>query len=534
MIRRNFRKYMTALALSAAVVAAAGCPSWAADDTVISNGVYIEGIDVSGMTADEASDAVKRKVSELGAATVTLMMGDTPITATLNDLGLEWENKEIIDEVKNLGTTGNIVQRYKDQKDLEHQNKEYDITFTTNTEKARAFIEKCSVYNSEPVNGTIYTRDDGTPGVEGGTDGLTLRVDDSVKAVQNSIEEWTGGDITVELAVDRVSPDVTYEELSQVKDVLGTAVTDYSASSYARAVNVENGCYKISGTLLFPGDYFSVTEAVTPFTAENGYEPAPSYEENRVVDSYGGGICQVSTTLYNAVLKAELEVTARSNHTMIVNYVDPSKDAAIAEGVMDLAFCNNTDAPIYIVGYAYGGTISFTIYGHETRPANRSIEFVSNVTSTTEPSGVKLYPNTEQNVGYLNQTQSPHTGYTAELWKNIYEDGVLVDSVQVNSSTYQAVGTAYDVGVASSSAALTQAMYAAIATNDLSQVQAVISGAASYTTPQTETTASTDGQNGGGGTAVGDGTADGTASGDGSGAGADGTGGDIVLVDPPE
>ena len=109
-----------------------------------------------------------------------------------------------------------------------------------------------------------------------------------------------------------------------------------------------------------------------------------------------------------------------------------------------------------------------------------------------------------------------------------------MDSVQVNSSTYQAVGTAYDVGVASSSAALTQAMYAAIATNDLSQVQAVISGAASYTTPQTETTASTDGQNGGGGTAVGDGTADGTASGDGSGAGADGTGGDIVLVDPPE
>lgn len=519
MKRRNFRKYIAALAVSAAALAAGGSLAWAEDGTVISNGVYIEGIDVSGMTAREASDAVKQKVTELGEAEVTLMMGDTPITGTLNDLGLEWENKEIIDEVKNLGTTGNIVQRYKDQKDLEHQNKEYDITFTTNTEKARAFIESCSVYNSEPVNGTIYTQDDGTPGVEGGTDGLTLRVEDSVKAVENAIETWNGGDLTVDLAVDRVSPDVTYEELSQVKDVLGTAVTDYSASSYARAVNVENGCYKISGTLLFPGDGFSVTDAVTPFTAENGYEPAPSYEENRVVDSYGGGICQVSTTLYNAVLKAELEVTARSNHTMIVNYVDPSKDAAIAEGVMDLAFYNNTDAPIYIVGYAYGGTISFTIYGHETRPANRSIEFVSNVTSTTEPSGVKLYPNTSQNVGYLNQTQSPHTGYTAELWKNIYEDGVLVDSVQVNNSTYQAVGTAYDVGVASSSAALTQAMYAAIATNDLNQVQAVISGAASYTTPQTETTA-TAGEAGTGDT----GTAGGT----------DGTGGEIITVEPAQ
>ena len=79
-----------------------------------------------------------------------------------------------------------------------------------------------------------------------------------------------------------------------------------------------------------------MTDAVVPFNAENGYELAPSYEAGQVVDSYGGGICQVSTTLYNAVLKAELEVDARSNHTMLVGYVDPSKDAAIAEGVMDL------------------------------------------------------------------------------------------------------------------------------------------------------------------------------------------------------
>lgn len=256
--------------------------------------------------------------------------------------------------------------------------------------------------------------------------------------------------------------------------MLGTATTDYSASTAARAVNVENGCRLISGTLVWPGDEFSVTRAVTPFTAENGYQQAPSYEENRVVDSYGGGICQVSTTLYNAVLKAELDVTARSNHTMIVNYVQPSKDAAIAEGIMDMAFVNNTDSPIYIYGYCYGGQITFTIYGHETRPSNRSIEFESKVTSQTDPQGIQLVADTSQNVGYINQVQSPHTGYTAELWKNIYVDGQLTDSVQVNSSTYQAVGTIYDVGVVSQSSAVTQAMYSAIASGDVSQVQNVI------------------------------------------------------------
>lgn len=198
---------------------------------------------------------------------------------------------------------------------------------------------------------------------------------------------------------------------------------------------------------------------------------------------------------------------------------------------MDMAFVNNTDAPIYIVGYAYGGTLSFTIYGHETRPANRSISFESRVTSTTEPTGVKLIAKADQNVGYLNQVQSPHTGYTAELWKNIYEDGVLVDSIQVNNSTYQAVGTTYEVGVATSNNALYQAINTAIASNDIGQVQTVIASAATYT-DQTETTApevivtdqGSTGQTGGetvdqnGNVVVGN----------------EVTAGDVVMVDPPE
>ncbi|MDD2957837.1 MAG: VanW family protein [Lachnospiraceae bacterium] len=487
MKKSSVKAAAAAVILSGAIFCTGSQMIRAEEEIRISKGVLIEGVDVSGMTAREAVDAVQAKVKEMGEATVTLTMGDeTTITATLNQLGLEWGNKEIIDEVQKLGTTGNIVQRYKDQKDLEQQNKEYDITFTTDNDMARSYLEGCSIYNSEPVNGTIYTADDGTPAVEGGTDGVTLRVDDSVTAVEQAVEGWTGGELTVDLAVDKAAPDISQEELSLVKDVLGTATTDYSASSSARAINVQNGCAKLNGSLIFPGEGFSVTAAVVPFTAENGYEPAPSYEENRVVDSYGGGICQVSTTLYNAVLKSELEVTSRSNHTMIVTYVDPSKDAAIAEGVMDLAFVNNTDAPIYITGYTYGGQITFTIYGHETRASNRSIEFESRVTSTTEPSGVMLYPNTAQNVGYLNQVQSPHTGYTAELWKNIYEDGNLVDSVQINSSTYQSVGTAYDVGVATSNTALSQAIYTAIGNNDLASVQTVIANASSYTAP-TET-----------------------------------------------
>ena len=176
------------------------------------------------------------------------------------------------------------------------------------------------------------------------------------------------------------------EQFALVQDVLGESSTDYSSSSSNRRTNIETGVSKLNGKVLYPGEELSVCDSVVPFSAENGYAPAPSYEMGAVVESYGGGICQVSTTLYLAVLRAELEVTERYNHSMLVNYVKPSMDAAIAEGSKDFKFRNNTDAPIYIFGYASNGEVGFRIYGHETRDReNRRVSFESETLSSTEP-----------------------------------------------------------------------------------------------------------------------------------------------------
>ena len=123
----------------------------------------------------------------------------------------------------------------------------------------------------------------------------------------------------------------------------------------------------VDGLVVYPGETISVSEAIGPTTAENGYYPAGSYENGTTVETYGGGICQVSTTLYNAVIRAELEIVTRAAHSMIVSYVEPSMDAAIADGIKDLQFKNNQETPIYIEGYTSGGIIYFNIYGKETR-----------------------------------------------------------------------------------------------------------------------------------------------------------------------
>lgn len=485
---RNKKQVMLMLGVFALSMGTGAVKAQAADGSeTINKGVYISDVDVSGMTAEEAMEAVEQKVDTLGSKSVTLKADDVTVTATAKELGLQWKNKEVVEEAVGLGKSGNIVKRYMDNKDLEHETKTYDLDYTAEKSKIKSFIEaNCTQMNREAKDGSL-TMENGYFEVVPGVVGLTLDVDKSAQAVKDYMDQdWSGETGTVTLVAKEVQPRGTEEELSKVQDVLGTATTYYGSTS-GRNQNVEVGAEKLNGHLLYPGESFSVTEAVIPFDAENGYELAPSYESGKVVDTYGGGICQVSTTLYNALLKAELEILERHNHTMTVSYVDPSKDAAIAEGLMDLQFSNNTDAPVYIAGYAYGGELTFTIYGKETRPADRTVTYTSETTSTSSPAGVKLYPKSDANVGYLSQIQSAHEGLSAVLWKDVTENGETT-RVQVNSSTYQATPVSYEVGINSSDPNVVAAIQAAIAANDLAAVQSIIAGGVS--TPSTETPSS--------------------------------------------
>ncbi len=220
---------------------------------------------------------------------------------------------------------------------------------------------------------------------------------------------------------------------------------------------------------MYPGEEFSVYDAISPMDAENGYELAGSYENGTTVQTYGGGVCQVSTTLYNAVIRAELEVTERYAHSMIVNYVKPSSDAAIAGTSKNLKFKNNQKAPVYIEGYTSGGVLYFTVYGQETRDPKREVIFESETTGTTE-AGVQ-FKATSAAVGSISKVQSAHQGKTAQLWKIVKVNGVEQSREVFNKSTYKASPTIYEVGTSSENPEATAAMKAAIASNDLGTVQ---------------------------------------------------------------
>lgn len=447
----------------------------AANKDTIENGIFIGEVEVSGMTKEEALSAVSEYVSSLEGTAITLnAMNDNHLPVSAGDLKISWKNQEVIEEALSLGKVGNIVQRYKALKDLEYENKVFEVTYDFDKEAITKILEEdCAEFNVSAQD-AILKRENGAFVIEPGQTGVVIDVAGSTSAIYDYLTtEWTGGEASIDLKVEVEEPRGTEEELSKVKDVLGTFTTSYSSSGYNRSGNVANGCRLVDGTLLYPGDSFSMYETVSPFTEENGYFEAGSYLNGMVVDSLGGGICQVSTTLYNAVLKAELDVTERHNHSMIVTYVDPSADAAIAGTSKDFKFVNNLEHPIYIEGATSDKKITFTIYGVETRPSNRKVTYESEVLSKTTPDGEKVIADGGQPIGFID-VQSAHIGYVAQLWKVVTVDGVEESRTQVNKSTYKMTPRTAVVGTASADPNATAAVNAAIATQNIDHVKSII------------------------------------------------------------
>ena len=386
----------------------------AEENMTILKGLSIGEVDVSEMTAEEASEAVNQYLAERLDDEITFHMNGNTYSSKVESFGYSWANEEVVEEALNYGKDGNIIRKYKQKCDLEYA--PVSLTLETKVDEASVgtILEaNCSSYN-QPVEEYGITTQDGKPVVIGGRAGVTLDVEKSkVTVVDFLTKEWTGGAGDVELDVVIEMPQTKKEDLEKITDVLGAGSTTYGNSSSNRKKNIENGTSKVHGTILYPGESFSMLDACVPFTAANGYEPAGSYESGTVVDSYGGGICQVSTTLYLAVMRSELQIDRRSNHSMLVSYVKPSMDAAIAEGLKDFVFTNNTDAPIYIEGTTDGWEVAFTIYGQDTRPDNREVRFVSETLPNDDPA-VEL---------------------KAKLWKIVTVDGEETKT-EFNKSTY--------------------------------------------------------------------------------------------------
>lgn len=160
-------------------------------------------------------------------------------------------------------------------------------------------------------------------------------------------------------------PNLSTAQAEKCNTVLGVFTTAYMGAGNGRVQNIENGAEKLHAKVVLPGEAFSVATALMPFTEENGYAPGGTYIDGQLSESIGGGVCQLSTTLYNALLQTRLEIVERHPHSMPVGYVPLGQDAAIAGDYKDLKFKNTTNVPVLLLCEVTGEVVKVTVYGTE-------------------------------------------------------------------------------------------------------------------------------------------------------------------------
>ena len=388
--------------------------------------------------AEEAGEAVREYIGSQGRQRITLNVDGQEVETTAEELGYHWTNEAVVEEAASAYAGGSLIHQYMMEKELAQNPVDLPLEAGVASSSVAQFVNtRCQDMGTAPQNASI-TRENGAFVITESAPGRAVDAEATCEALNEALAKGLDEAVRVDAVIQETEPEITTEELASIQDVLGTATTSFSSSGAARSTNVSVGASKINGRLLMPGEILSGYECLQPFTTANGYKGAASYANGQVVDSIGGGVCQVSTTLYNAALGAELEIVERHNHSMIVTYVDPSMDAAIAGTVKDLKIKNNYSTPIYIEGYTENKHVTFTIYGKETRPADRQVKYVSETLGRTSPGDPQLIVDPTLAPGARVRVQSSHTGLRSRLWKVVTQGGVEQERTLLNEDTYNA------------------------------------------------------------------------------------------------
>ncbi|MBR4236201.1 MAG: VanW family protein [Clostridia bacterium] len=385
-------------------------------------GTVIDNIDVSGYSYSDMlavwADKYEKQYSE--RSILFEVQGITEFVSA-QDLGYESDYAETLERAWHAGRSGTLEERYRSI-NASGEGAVYEVKRTLyDPEKLREFIDalvrKYTIDVSQAsVTGFDFDRREFT--FEQSAPGFYIDADELYKNAAALLESG-GGVLAVETL--RVEPSQTTSELASHVGMITQAVTRTTGSSKERETNIQLACAAINGTILYPGETFSFNDTVGKRTKAAGYQIATVYSSGEVSKDVGGGICQVSTTLWNAAMKADCENVERHEHSLPVAYVDRGKDATVSWGVQDMKFKNTSDMPMYIVCYTNENRRLYCeIYG-KLLADGVTITVEAKTTNTIKPGDPVYVLNTSLPAGTEVEVSEARTGYRAVAYR-VYHD----------------------------------------------------------------------------------------------------------------
>ncbi|WP_308462471.1 VanW family protein [Clostridium weizhouense] len=417
-------------------------------DQKIYSGVTIHDIDVGGMTKDEARvELIQKLQGSIGDKKLPIKIGDKDYELIYSEISPTYNIDEAVDKAYVFGKDAALFKKYYYISNRGSNKHKVDLGFSYDEEKLKAYEEKLkNEVNQSPKNATLVFDNNGFS-ISDEVQGKSI----SIETLDEKLKEVLNGhvDDEAELVIDleTVRPKITKEDLSKINGIIGSYSSDYGSSPAGRSNNIELATKAINGTIIMPGEEFSFNEIVGPRTVERGYQEAATYVANKVEPGIGGGICQVSTALYRAVMHANIRPIERRNHSMSVGYAKPGLDATVSYGDIDYKFKNTYDFPIYIQGNIYNKVMTYSIYGNVEALNGKKYDMESEIIQTIPPE-VKVINDPSLPEGKEVSEGGGITGYRANSYQITYENGLQTSKELIGTDYYASVDATVRKGTA--------------------------------------------------------------------------------------
>lgn len=405
-------------------------------------GVTVEGVAIGGKTMSEAEAMLKDLIaSKALSGKLPLTLNDQTYYFDLSTVPVTTNLADVLAQAFQLARSGNVEDVLTEAENIRTNGKAFTLTLQYDFSSISAQVAALAAEIDQPASSATFDKidkDAHTVTIAQGTGGIAV---DQQALVQSITTALMGGDYTTPIAIPlQASPSISPD--AQVTFLSTSAETSFSGSSSNRIYNIQKGADLINGYVLKPGETFSTNGVLGTRTLANGWKMANAYVSGTTEEQAGGGVCQLSSTLYNAVVKADLEIVSRRNHSMPVSYMRKGLDATINSvgNIIDFKFKNNTDSDVVIFAWTSGKTLHFKLYRCEfATDEYDEIRLTSEKIDTIYPSGEmveELDPTLP--VGSEEIVVERKNGERWQSYKNYYKDGKLVKTEKLAVSTYSA------------------------------------------------------------------------------------------------
>jgi len=371
MLSRGLR--VAALIAVAVIALAAGTAIALLRGDAIYPGVRVDGVDLGGLSIERAESRLGLRAADATREPLALRYAGENFRTTIGDIGGRMDARSCAQAAYSIGRRGNLLRRIGDVIAARRGRVRVAIFYAFDMDWAAARLRRVARnIERQPIDARLVVEEGGCIRAIREKPGIKIHLEKSLSRIVQTVNS---GGREVDLVIAAAEPKVRVADFKGIDGVIASYSTPYKLWQRDRTHNLRIACRAINGTLIKPGEVFSYNESVGPRLKKYGFRTAPIFVHGEVEPGTGGGVCQVSTTVYNAALLANMKILKRSHHSRPVVYAPVGRDATVAYPYPDLKFENTSEAPVYITAWAARGNVNICALGKKVE--GRKIEIIT-------------------------------------------------------------------------------------------------------------------------------------------------------------